>query len=86
MPPVLPIEENRYWLPRLMNHLRSIRVQQARLETVQQARGHGIVAGIAQDERLILRVGAVIKKCRGERLAAIEGLGAQLHGFLRHIQ
>ena len=86
MTPVLPVEENRYGLPRLMNHLRSIRVKQARLEAVQQARGHGVVAGIAQDERLILRVGAVIEECGGKRLAAIERLGAQLHGFLRHIQ
>ena len=84
--PVHAVEVEHHRVPRLMNHLRAIQIQQSGLEAVHQARPGAVIAGISQHKRLVFGIGSILKQFGIEGFRAINGLGAELEGFLRQIQ
>ena len=92
MAPVRAVQVDHYRVPRLMNDCGGIvrllveTVDQAALQTVVQPRPDGVVTGVPQHEALVLGVFPIREQLRVEILFAVFGLGAELEGFLRHVQ
>ena len=92
MAPVRAVQVDHYRVPRLMNDCGGIvrllveTVDQAALQTVVQPRPDGVVTGVPQHEALVLGVFPIREQLRVEIFFAIFGLGAELEGFLRHVQ